>query len=163
MSVLMEQHERWSEARERLWKPARRERIEPPAPRPEPVKPKPMTVLSPLVANGWPVYQKPVAYDHCDGYVVTPVPSWRRIAREVCTKHGVSMEELMSPRRNRFVVAARHEVFWRCKHETSMSFPQIGQRFGGKDHTTVLHGIKQHEKRLAAARVAAYLGEVAHA
>jgi len=75
-------------------------------------------------------------------------PQWRRIAREVAAKHLVSMMDLLSPRRDREVVRARHEAFWRCKHETTMSLPEIGRRFGGRDHTTVLHGIRKHEERM---------------
>lgn len=81
---------------------------------------------------------------------IIPEPPWRLIAREVAAKHGVPMSDMWSSRRNVEAVAARHEAFWRCKNETTMSLPQIGRRFGGRDHTTVLHGIKKHQAKLEA-------------
>jgi len=33
-----------------------------------------------------------------------------------------------------------------CKHMTSRSLPEIGRRFGGRDHTTVMHGVKRIEE-----------------
>jgi chromosomal replication initiation ATPase DnaA len=39
---------------------------------------------------------------------------------------------------------------WEIRQRTILSTPQIGRALGNRDHTTVLHGIKRHEKRLAA-------------
>lgn len=73
---------------------------------------------------------------------------WKIIALEVAKKHGLTLNDLMSIRRDQASVNARYEAFWRCRHETTMSLPQIGRRFGNRDHTTVLHGIQKHEKML---------------
>ena len=35
---------------------------------------------------------------------------------------------------------------WLCKQMTSRSLPEIGRRFGGRDHTTVMHGVKRVEE-----------------
>lgn len=70
------------------------------------------------------------------------------IILEVCAKHEISYEMIRSPRRNRIVVAARHEAFYRLSQETSMSLPNIGMKLGGKDHTTVLNGIARHKERV---------------
>lgn len=89
-----------------------------------------------------------------DAYVAPP-PSrpdpfrWRSIIEEVAQKHGVLMSDMRSVRRGRPLVAARHEAMWRMRNETSMSLPEIGRRLGGRDHTTVLHGIRKHEARIA--------------
>ena len=72
---------------------------------------------------------------------------WKLIIREVCLKHSVKLNEIMSTRRRRNIVDARHEAFYRLKNETSLSLPQIGRMMGGFDHTTVLHGVKRHEAR----------------
>ena len=72
---------------------------------------------------------------------------WMDIIREVCAKHGVTKAELLSIRRARNIVAARHEAMWRMSKETSMSLPAIGRRMGDRDHTTVLHGIRRHEAK----------------
>lgn len=72
----------------------------------------------------------------------------RQIIKQVADKHCISVEEIKSHRRSRNVVNARHEAFYRCRHETSNSLPQIGRFFGGRDHSTVLHGIRKHQERL---------------
>ena len=94
----------------------------------------------------WPAYMPPVLYDYCDGN--PPRKTISRICQEVAEKHGLTPVELRSARRSKNVVRARHEVFWRCKQETTASLPQIGRLMGGKDHTTVLHGIRMHERRM---------------
>ena len=74
---------------------------------------------------------------------------WREIASEVCGKHGFSLIELRGNRRYAPLVRARHELFFRLSSETIMSLPQIGRICGGKDHTTILHGIRRHAARFA--------------
>lgn len=76
------------------------------------------------------------------------MPNWLRIAAEVSERYNLSVKEMTSPSRSRRVVMARNEAFWRIREETTLSFPQIGMKFG-RDHTTVLHGYRQHAKRLA--------------
>lgn len=81
-----------------------------------------------------------------------PIPAalmWRQIIREVCEKHKVSYIDLCSHRRNRPVVIARHEASWRLKNETTMSYPQIGKKLGGRDHTTIINGVLRYERMLA--------------
>lgn len=87
------------------------------------------------------------------------VPGWKRITAAVCAMHGVTIPEVMGQSRNRQVVACRHEIFYRLSKESGFSLPQIGSRFGGRDHTTVLHGIRKHQERMAEA--AAKEGEAA--
>lgn len=78
---------------------------------------------------------------------VVPIDAyaWKRIILETCAKHGVSMIDICSHRRFVKIVACRNEAMYRMRHETTMSLPAIGRRLGGKDHTTVLHGIRRHE------------------
>jgi hypothetical protein len=76
---------------------------------------------------------------------------WREIAEQSAAKHHVTLLDLRSARRDQAVVKARHEAFWRCRNETTLSLPEIGRRFGGRDHTTVLHGIRKHVQRTLAA------------
>jgi chromosomal replication initiator protein len=68
----------------------------------------------------------------------------RRIQREVCVKHGVSLDEMLSPTRKAKVSEARQWAMWRVYHEITprMSLPDIGFRFG-RDHTTVLHAVRK--------------------
>lgn len=68
-----------------------------------------------------------------------------QIKREVAAKYRVGINEIDSKRRHKRLVQARQEIFWRAKRETTASFPEIGRRVGGKDHTTVLHGVRRYE------------------
>jgi len=72
------------------------------------------------------------------------------ILREVCLSHRIRRNELLSARRDAALVRARHEACWRMKNETSLSYPQIGRLLGGRDHTTILHGVRKHAERMAA-------------
>lgn len=72
------------------------------------------------------------------------------IMRTVTLETGVSKSELMSNRRDQRVVRARHKCFWLAHKNTSLSYPAIGRMFGGRDHTTIMHGVRMHEKRMGA-------------
>jgi chromosomal replication initiator protein len=64
----------------------------------------------------------------------------------VVTKHyGVNRGDLLSSRRNRSIVRPRQVGMYLAKTMTSRSLPEIGRRFGGRDHTTVLHAIRKIE------------------
>lgn len=70
------------------------------------------------------------------------------IIREVCDLTGISITELKSPRKTHNLVRARYYIAWRARKETSASFPQIGRYLGRRDHTTVLHGVRQFQAAL---------------
>lgn len=72
----------------------------------------------------------------------------RAIVKEVAREMEVSVMDIISPRRSREYVMARQYIMWRLKRETTWSLPRIGQFLGGRDHTTILHGIRQWEKRM---------------
>jgi glycerol-3-phosphate dehydrogenase len=71
----------------------------------------------------------------------------REVLFAVAEKHGVTPEDICSARRNLVVVLARHEVCYRLRKETPWSLPRIGQYLGGKDHATVINGIRKHAER----------------
>ena len=81
-----------------------------------------------------------------------PQISIAAILHHVAHKHGVTVLDIKSPRRHHSLVLARQEAFYRARHETALSLPQIGMLMGNKDHTTVLHGVKAHTKRLEAGK-----------
>lgn len=81
---------------------------------------------------------------------------WRieAIKQQVASKHGVSISCLESASRNPRFVKARQEGFYRVRHEIEgMSYPMIGRCFGGRNHTTVLHGERKHIERMKAGEV----------
>lgn len=63
-------------------------------------------------------------------------------------KYSVSVAELKGERRDKNMVRARHECFYRISKELGYSLPKIGRLIGGRDHTTVLAGIRRHEMRM---------------
>lgn len=77
-------------------------------------------------------------------------PRFREIVRAACEFYGVTELEIMSRRRAPRVAIPRQVIYYLARHLTSMSYPEIGRRIGGKDHTTVLHGARQIEKRAGA-------------
>jgi hypothetical protein len=95
--------------------------------------------------------------DHEQPIGPRPVRDWlwigglapsKRIMKEVCEKYGVRLADLKSCRRTRNLVIPRHEVSYRLRMETGLSMPAIG-RLLDRDHTTILHGVKAYERRLA--------------
>jgi len=69
----------------------------------------------------------------------------------VVTKHyGVNRSDLLSSRRNRSIVRPRQIGMYLAKSLTSRSLPEIGRRFGGRDHTTVLHAIRKVDELIEA-------------
>lgn len=75
-------------------------------------------------------------------------PTMGQIVREVCEKHGLTIAEVRARRKKRELVRARHEIMWRCRKETTFSLPAIAKFLGNFDHTSVMHGISKHERRM---------------
>lgn len=55
---------------------------------------------------------------------------------------GVSRHDIMGPWRDIRIVRARQCVMWMMRHYRMTSYPEIGLRIGGKDHTTVIHAVR---------------------
>jgi chromosomal replication initiator protein len=71
------------------------------------------------------------------------------ILRIISRHFGVSKGDLLSQRRHRSVVWPRQVGMYLAKQLTARSLPEIGRRFGNRDHTTVLHAIRKIEGQLA--------------
>ena len=65
---------------------------------------------------------------------------------------SVTMEELQGSNRSRTLVNARQIAMYLCRELTELSLPKIGQQFGGRDHTTVMHADKKIRQLLAERR-----------
>jgi chromosomal replication initiator protein len=61
------------------------------------------------------------------------------IIRETTTYFSVTRDELLGPSRSRPLVTARQVAMYLCRELTPLSLPKIGEAFGGRDHTTVMH------------------------
>jgi chromosomal replication initiator protein len=63
----------------------------------------------------------------------------------VARQYNVSRADLLSSRRTANVVRPRQVAMYLAKTLTLRSLPEIGRRFGGRDHTTVLHAVRKIE------------------
>lgn len=72
-------------------------------------------------------------------------PKINDIKRAACRYFGVSAVDLDSARRTLKVVHPRQVAMYLARTLTGKSLPEIGRRFGGRDHTTVLHGVRKIE------------------
>ena len=68
-----------------------------------------------------------------------------RVIETVAHHEGVSVETMLSPLRTREAVAARRKALYLAYRMSGKSLPEIGRRFGGRDHTTVLHAVRTME------------------
>lgn len=73
----------------------------------------------------------------------SPAPSARTIQHAVCAYYGVTMQDLLSPRRHTEIMRPRQVAVWLCRTLTALSMPKIGQLFGDRDHTTILAAIRK--------------------
>jgi chromosomal replication initiator protein len=70
------------------------------------------------------------------------------IIKRVAHHYNVKVTDLKSPKRLKAVVLPRQIAMFLARQLTSSSYPEIGDRFGGKDHSTIIHAIKKIEKLL---------------
>ena len=73
-----------------------------------------------------------------------PRRSAEEITADVAVAHGVTVEAMCGPRRTRRVANARFEAWFLLRTKRAMSYAQIAKRFGNRDHTTILHGIRRY-------------------
>ena len=71
------------------------------------------------------------------------------IQRRVAEYFNVKMGDMLSARRARSVARPRQIAMYLAKKMTSRSLPEIGRRFGGRDHTTVMHGVRRIEELMS--------------
>ena len=68
------------------------------------------------------------------------------IIRKVADHYNLRMSDMISARRSRTISRPRQLAMFLSKNLTSKSLPEIGRRFGGRDHTTVIHAVKKIEE-----------------
>jgi chromosomal replication initiator protein len=71
------------------------------------------------------------------------------IQREVASYFGVKLHDLKGPKRHRAVSHPRMVAMYLARRLTAMSYPEIGSRFGGKDHSTVISAVRKIERLCA--------------
>lgn len=75
-----------------------------------------------------------------------PPPTVSTIQKAVAEHFRMTVTDLLSARQARSVARPRQVGMWLCRQLTKRSLPDIGRRFGGKDHTTVLHAVRRIEE-----------------
>ena len=65
------------------------------------------------------------------------------IQKAAAEHFGLKQADMLSERRTRAVARPRQAAMWICKQLTTRSLPDIGRRFGGRDHTTVIHAVRR--------------------
>jgi len=68
------------------------------------------------------------------------------IQRKVSDHYNIRLSDMIGPRRMRTLARPRQIAMYLSKQLTSRSLPEIGRRFGGRDHTTVMHGVRKIEE-----------------
>jgi chromosomal replication initiator protein len=71
------------------------------------------------------------------------------IQRKVAEHYNVRLSDMIGPKRLRTIARPRQVAMYLSKHMTSRSLPEIGRRFGGRDHTTIMHGVKRIDELMA--------------
>jgi chromosomal replication initiator protein len=74
------------------------------------------------------------------------------IMAQTAAYFGLSMEDLCGSSRSRVLVTARQIAMYLCRELTELSLPKIGQQFGGRDHTTVMHAERKIRQLMAERR-----------
>jgi len=71
------------------------------------------------------------------------------IQRKVAEHYNVRLSDLIGPKRLRTIARPRQVAMYLAKQLTARSLPEIGRRFGGRDHTTIMHGVRKIEELMA--------------
>ncbi|MGJ8622998.1 MAG: chromosomal replication initiator protein DnaA [Yoonia sp.] len=71
------------------------------------------------------------------------------IQRKVSEHYNIRLSDMIGPKRVRNYARPRQIAMYLAKQMTSRSLPEIGRRFGGRDHTTVMHGVRRIEELMA--------------
>lgn len=147
MTTLEELAAHYAEVRRRLWMAQPKKAVVIPFPVKkveEPIEPPPQpTTLDELIERA------KEKFEPLKKSVVTV------IMEEVAKRHNVEVKDMKGKSRKAYLTAPRAEFAWICVRQRKMSLTKVGQMLGGRDHTTILHAVRQYEKKLAAEEASA--------
>jgi chromosomal replication initiation ATPase DnaA len=108
------------------------------------------TVDVPYVVTDWVKRQRAIFKELLS--VVSPdddaLVDMGTIIRVTSTYYGISRNDILSDRRTARLARARQVAYFLCKNLSRRSFPEIGRKFGGRDHTTIIHGVRKIEREV---------------
>lgn len=142
MSFEAELKNTYAQARQRLLNP------QPKTPPKLAIVPKPSTRI-PRKRQTIQPFQRNFATEDFEILPIAEVPRLKHILSVVSATSGLDPRDVAGDRRRANFVAARQICCFLAYHYTQYSLGQIGQSLGGKDHTTILHGVRKLEKLLA--------------
>ena len=95
--------------------------------------------------------KKPLSVNDCkiilkDVHNNNKVISIDKIQNVTSNFFSINLQEMLSQRRSRPLARPRQIAMYLSKNLTSRSLPEIGRRFGNRDHTTVIHAVKKVEE-----------------
>ena len=94
-------------------------------------------------------YRQPLTLDFARKHmsdVFDPAPRRLTVARiieAVAHTHSIRSADITGSRRTRSLTGPRHIAMYLARKHTSLSFPELGREFGGRDHSTVQHGFRK--------------------
>lgn len=71
------------------------------------------------------------------------------IQRKVAEHYNIRLSDMIGPKRLRTIARPRQVAMYLSKQLTPRSLPEIGRRFGGRDHTTIMHGVRKIEELMS--------------
>jgi chromosomal replication initiator protein len=71
------------------------------------------------------------------------------IQRKVAEHYNIRLSDMIGPKRLRTIARPRQVAMYLAKQLTPRSLPEIGRRFGGRDHTTIMHGVRKIEELMS--------------
>ena len=71
-----------------------------------------------------------------------------KIQKKVAEYFQIKVSDIKSSKRLKSIVFPRQVAMYICRNLTNLSYPEIGTKFGGKDHSTIIHAIKKIEKNM---------------
>jgi chromosomal replication initiator protein len=71
------------------------------------------------------------------------------IQRKVAEHYNIRLSDMIGPKRLRNIARPRQIAMYLAKQLTPRSLPEIGRRFGGRDHTTIMHGVRKIEELMS--------------
>jgi chromosomal replication initiator protein len=101
------------------------------------------------------VYQKPIDLQFTQFALrdvlksAKPALTIDGILETVSKFYDTRVNDMKSQKKHKQLVWPRQVAMYLCRRHTSGSFPEIGQKFGGRDHTTVIHAVKKIEESLS--------------
>jgi len=106
----------------------------------EPAQAHPVEVIEPSAVEPElpPVEPKPLWFG-IEAEIPIPRNSILIIQKIVCARFNIGVREMIGPRRQLYLIKPRHIAMYICDKVTGKSYPEIGRRFGGRDHSTAIH------------------------